>query len=159
MPVCINCGFDNLEGEIFCTKCGVALAALSLSTKKLGGEDDTLSAGSETLSADQVVMLHFDDFDDPLAIQVSNPTILGRVSGDVDGTLAVSLETFRASEQGVSRYHAKLVPEGHQLYIRDLGSTNHTFLNGERLADERDYALRDGDNVSLGRLKFKIFFK
>ena len=34
------------------------------------------------------------------------------------------------------------------LYAEDLGSTNGTYVNGQRLVAER--RLRDGDNVSIG---------
>lgn len=37
--------------------------------------------------------------------------------------------------------------------IKDLGSTNGTFLNGKRLGDEETY-LKDGDKIMLGQLYF-----
>lgn len=49
----------------------------------------------------------------------------------------------------VSTRHAEIVRGDTGWRIRDLGSTNGTFVNDERIAGER--ALRDGDVISLGR--------
>ncbi|MCA9059775.1 MAG: FHA domain-containing protein, partial [Planctomycetaceae bacterium] len=49
----------------------------------------------------------------------------------------------------VSSCHAELIrTQQNDLSIRDLGSTNGTFVNGERISGERQ--LRDGDLVEIG---------
>lgn len=53
----------------------------------------------------------------------------------------------RLADANVSREHAVFVREGAGWAIEDLGSTNGTYLNGERVAAER---LRDGDVISIG---------
>lgn len=156
MKLCLNCSYENAEGLIFCERCGVALGAVSVSTKNLGEGQDDLAAGSEYLSDDYVVMLHFAGNPDPVALQLDDELLLGR---STDGGTAFNLERFNALEQGVSRQHALLTREGNQLFIRDLGSTNATYLNGNRLLEGRDYALRDGDEIILGRLGLRLFFK
>lgn len=50
----------------------------------------------------------------------------------------------------VSRHHAQLRYKARRFWITDLGSTNGTFVNGERVSET---ALRDGDVVSLGGLE------
>ncbi len=47
-----------------------------------------------------------------------------------------------------SRRHAEVLPREGDWYVRDLGSTNGTFLNGERLGAERE--LRPGDAIQIG---------
>ncbi|HXK26231.1 MAG TPA: FHA domain-containing protein [Myxococcota bacterium] len=47
-----------------------------------------------------------------------------------------------------SRRHAEVYPEGADFYVRDLGSKNGTYLNGERL--ERAQQLRPGDRIGVG---------
>ena len=51
----------------------------------------------------------------------------------------------------VSRRHAVLERVGESWAIRDLGSTNGTSINGERVFGDR--ALRDGDEIILGRTR------
>jgi pSer/pThr/pTyr-binding forkhead associated (FHA) protein len=48
----------------------------------------------------------------------------------------------------VSRHHAEFTVEGDALVVRDLGSTNGTYVNGER-CDESVLAV--GDHVIIGR--------
>ncbi len=52
---------------------------------------------------------------------------------------------------GVSRVHAALERFGDTWCVRDLGSRNGTFVNGERIIGE--HALHSGDEVVLGRLR------
>ncbi|MDX1691521.1 MAG: FHA domain-containing protein [Acidimicrobiia bacterium] len=53
----------------------------------------------------------------------------------------------------VSRDHAAFIVEDRSLLLRDLGSTNGTYVNGER-ADEA--ALHPGDEVFIGRFHFTV---
>lgn len=55
------------------------------------------------------------------------------------------------SDPEVSRRHASITWERGQPVIRDLGSTNGTFVNGVRLTGPR--ALHDGDTVGLGKVQ------
>ncbi|KUH95203.1 peptide-binding protein [Mycolicibacterium acapulense] len=68
-----------------------------------------------------------------------------RVTLGKASTNAVSLE----HDETVSRLHAVLENLGFAWSIRDLGSRNGTFLNGERISAER--VLRSGDEVRLGK--------
>ena len=69
-------------------------------------------------------------------------TVLGR-----DNTADVILD-----DPGISRRHTEIrvTSDGPHLVasIRDLGSTNGTFVNGERIASQH---LADGDRISVGR--------
>jgi S1-C subfamily serine protease len=59
-------------------------------------------------------------------------------------------------DREVSARHAALIREGGQWVLRDLGSSNGTWVNGERVS--RDRTLRPGDELRLGpggpRLRF-----
>lgn len=56
-------------------------------------------------------------------------------------------------EDMVSRRHAKIVVNGEQISIQDLGSTNGTFVNGERI---KHAELNDGDRVLIGTSIIKL---
>lgn len=57
-------------------------------------------------------------------------------------------------ENSVSRLHAELRQEDGAWVLRDLGSTNGTFLDGERLGAPR--AVGDGQLVSIGNVGFVL---
>ena len=54
----------------------------------------------------------------------------------------------------VSGTHARIVREGGAYKVVDLGSTNGTKVNGQRLAPETPVALADGDAVQFGQTAF-----
>jgi sigma-B regulation protein RsbU (phosphoserine phosphatase) len=51
----------------------------------------------------------------------------------------------------LSRRHAEIEPRGGEFFLIDLGSTNGTFLNGERVVGERK--LHHGDLIKVGESK------
>ena len=50
-------------------------------------------------------------------------------------------------DRGVSRHHAEIINAGPSCTLRDLGSTNGTYVNGSTV---REHVLRDGDRISVG---------
>ena len=53
------------------------------------------------------------------------------------------------SDQTTSRRHAEMRPEGDDWILRDLGSSNGTYINGQRV--EKPIALKMGDQIRVGR--------
>jgi len=72
------------------------------------------------------------------------PLIVGRDPG-----LGLSL----VGESTVSRKHAEVVKSAGGVVVKDLGSTNGTFVNGARLQGE--VVLRAGDEVQFGAIRFR----
>ena len=56
-------------------------------------------------------------------------------------------------EDMVSRKHAKITTTGGQVLIQDLGSTNGTFVNGEKVRKQR---LKEGDRILVGTSILKL---
>lgn len=55
----------------------------------------------------------------------------------------------------ISRRHARLYLQGNGFVVEDLGSTNGTFVNGQRLLGP--YILRPGDTVTFGERLSVVF--
>ena len=53
----------------------------------------------------------------------------------------------------VSRLHCQLTATADALRVKDLGSTNGTFVNGKRITAS---VLRDGDRMTVGRVEFTV---
>jgi two-component system cell cycle response regulator len=60
---------------------------------------------------------------------------------------------IQIDQESISRNHSKIVNTGKSILVRDLGSTNGTYVNDEPI-DE--YVLRDGDLIKIGRTIFKF---
>src|SRR5439155_6059925 len=58
-------------------------------------------------------------------------------------------------EDMVSRKHAKITTDDKTVTIQDLGSTNGTFVNGEKV---RKVELKDGDRILIGTSIIKLVF-
>jgi CRP-like cAMP-binding protein len=61
--------------------------------------------------------------------------------------------------RSISRRHAKFVVRGDQVFLQeDIGTTNGTFLNGEKLQKGEFYAVHPGDEVQFGlvRTQFSV---
>jgi ABC-type multidrug transport system ATPase subunit/pSer/pThr/pTyr-binding forkhead associated (FHA) protein/uncharacterized membrane protein len=57
--------------------------------------------------------------------------------------------TLQIDSPGVSRKHARLTYQDNQYLVEDLGSSNGTFVNGERIS--RPWPLKNGDMIGIGR--------
>jgi Protein of unknown function (DUF3662)/FHA domain len=58
------------------------------------------------------------------------------------------------SDGNTSRHHAEIHRAGSGFVINDLGSTNGTFLNGERLTGDR--RINDGDIITVGSVSLRF---
>jgi two-component system, cell cycle response regulator len=59
--------------------------------------------------------------------------------------------TIQLADTSISRYHAFLgTDEEGEVRLTDLGSTNGTFLNGQRLAENTPVRIHDGDRLQFG---------
>jgi hypothetical protein len=76
-------------------------------------------------------------------IYPDKPIVVGR-SSDLDMVLV---------EDMVSRKHARIAMGGEGIMIEDLGSTNGTFVNGEKVKKAK---LKEGDRVLIGTSILKV---
>jgi pSer/pThr/pTyr-binding forkhead associated (FHA) protein len=60
---------------------------------------------------------------------------------------------------GVSRSHAKIVRQGKEFLIEDLGSRNGTLVNDRRLLPKGSCPLRHGDSIQVGRSMLRLFLR
>lgn len=61
---------------------------------------------------------------------------------------------LRPNSEMVSRHHCVFSLDDFSVRLRDLGSTNGTFVNGTRITKET--VLSDSDHVVIGNLEFKL---
>jgi hypothetical protein len=61
--------------------------------------------------------------------------------------------TFQIADASVSSHHAEVVLKGTDILIRDLNSTNGTYINGEKIAE---MILKPGQVLKFGQVELKI---
>lgn len=177
MNKCPNCGHENRAGEIICSNCGTNLLTgeKPTETKKLdekSKDDLTTEFGDEILSTESSssveifpsnATLRLEIVGSPLPINVkfSKPTLtLGRRDPATGALPDIDLAPFAGYRMGVSRRHSQIrrTEEGY-LELFDLGSSNGTFLNGQRLNSHTPYRLNNYDRVALGQIVFQVVFR
>lgn len=93
---------------------------------------------------------------DVIEQEANAPMILGRRGS---GKIAqIDLTAHHAHELGVSRNHAMIEPADGRVMVKDLGSTNGTRLNGEKLEPMTGHEISNGDVIKLGRMHIRVYF-
>jgi len=91
-----------------------------------------------------------------MSVPIKGPRLTGRMPDGrvaefaLDGKTTLGrhpANTLRLADREVSKEHATIEKMGNNFLLRDLGSSNGTFVNGRRV---RELRLRDGDEIALG---------
>ncbi|MCC6957949.1 MAG: FHA domain-containing protein [Anaerolineales bacterium] len=172
MITCPHCGNKELEGALFCKECGSQLLIES-EEKKTSRIDVNSEAGlyptsrqplySSGLgyapSSDALVTLHLSGLDVYIPIMEEGEVIIGRSSEGQPMIPDIDLGKYKAFQSGVSRMHAAIRLFGNQILISDLGSSNGTSVNETKLEPYSPHPLKNGDVITLGRMRIEVITK
>lgn len=84
-------------------------------------------------------------------------TLAGTRIAVPDGGLGIGRSTDNAlviHDEGVSRYHGRLLFENGSLWLQDAGSRNGMFVNGTRVTGHK--ALKVGDSITIAQHTFEL---
>ncbi len=178
---CPNCGSANTPDEIVCVHCGLTLGGFHAPDESTRPEIARLASATARAAIERSLVVAppaAPTLESPIvrpepSARDSRPLKPNGGSGPLDGLQLPAPEVLSAYPEGVasirfgydhecdvviplpqvSARHAQIGRDGHRYVIRDLGSTNGTFVNGHRV----DIALlRVGDQISLGSYEFKF---
>jgi len=82
--------------------------------------------------------------------------LTGRTYELKNGTTTVGRvpdNAFEIAEASVSSHHAELTLRGNDVAVKDLGSTNGTFINGEKIEEG---VLKPGQILRLGMIEMRL---
>ncbi|NMC54363.1 MAG: FHA domain-containing protein [Chloroflexi bacterium] len=170
MVICPKCHTEQPDGALFCNECGAQLVSLdAFEFKTLNSEDspelftspltdlpDVELEDDISMMAQSEVSLLLLDSGKMIHLSGKREFSLGRVA---EGQLIlpdIDLSPFDAYAQGVSRLHASIKISPRIVILSDLGSSNGTRVNGQRIGPHIDYPINHGDLVALGKLRIKI---
>jgi len=73
----------------------------------------------------------------------ADKTTIGRVEDNV----------FQIAEPSVSSHHCEVLLRGNDIMVKDLNSTNGTFINGEKISES---PLKPGQILRLGQVEIRL---
>jgi len=169
---CPVCGADNLFKETYCRNCGFMLipegseASEQLLVNSTPEKEQSVvrsepaptpSASPEKISAYETATtlnspgrLVSAATNTSLALPAQTDIVIGRQDAERGIYPDIDLSPQGSVASSVSRQHARLYVQGHQVFVEDLNSTNSTFLNRRRLQPGQRYLLNQGDELRLG---------
>jgi hypothetical protein len=166
--VCSRCQHKNMIGALICENCGALLiieqSTRAKETRKFSPDEDTtpsapVAQGTRTFEASaKLSLLLGEGIEREVELADGGEVTIGRADKHTSAQPTVNLNELRAWEYGVSRLHVAIRRSGADLYLFDLGSTNGTFLNGERLQPREPTPLHHKDQVRLGRFEIVVSF-
>lgn len=159
---CPRCNSPLVAGLSVCRICGFKLKE-EASTRKVPNVANIVGqveASSTLFGPDNKLALYIPSASHTITLIPTYCTVLGRFDPGGSTPPDLDLTPYGAFQRGVSRRHAAIYREEEGiLTVVDLGSSNHTFLNGEQLISRESYVLCDGDEVRLGDLILNIYFR
>jgi serine/threonine protein kinase len=135
---CIHCGHEMALDDVYCAFCGQKQSRKT--TAKL------IVMGTTEMSAQ-------------FPLNEEGESLIGRVDPNRGIRPEVDLSRYDPAAR-VSRRHAKIIAQGSQFFLEDLGSANGTFINSTtgqvRLSQGKPHALASGDELRLGETTLKF---
>jgi serine/threonine-protein kinase len=136
VQACVQCGRELGPDDFFCAYCG------------------TRQPSKRTTA--RLVVLGTNEMTAQFAINAQGESLIGRMDPNRGIRPEVDLSKYDPAAR-VSRRHARIVVQGTQFFIEDLGSANGTFINGSmKLAQGKPHLLMSGDELKLGETTLKF---
>jgi hypothetical protein len=133
---CPGCGHSNRQTARFCVACGYSWVPL---------RPAILRVVEPVRAAWEMPIAH-------------NPMLLGRAS-EAEGYQPDFDMTFYDDGDYVSRRHARITKGRAGYFVTDLGSSNGTTVNGQRLVPHRARMLRNGDRIKVGLVVIQFWLR
>ena len=167
MKICPSCTFANMEGVFFCDDCGQPLYGSFnvVSTRKMEAVVAVAPAYTQPMEPlmrmvpTNSIVFKVHGVTEPIVLPPQNEMLLGRTDPIANIRPAIDFTTLGGVEHGVSRSHAVIRRSDNNMLLVDLGSVNGTHINGYQLTPNMPRVLHDGDEIQLGKLAMRVYFK
>ena len=158
---CGACGANNPPGVAFCEDCGASLSEtpppavptefsppVSYDPAPVGVQPPQPVAAPVA----QARLIHTTGKEFPL---LKDNILMGRRS-PVDGVFPEVDLTDVDTESYISRKHGRITRTEEGFFFEDLGSSNGSFFNGNRVQAHVQQALKEGDSLRLGKTELLV---
>ena len=166
MVKCPICQRENPENTLLCNECGAYLLGgngnetdlLPVSGVTWMNREETTGAPGVDVTSPLSLKLTIPDSGRDVEVPLTKEVTIGRLDPTSASFPDVDLTRDDALDKGISRRHAKITRRGREVFIEDLGSMNGTFVNRKKLTPYLPEALRNGDQLQLGKLMLRVSF-
>ena len=166
MVKCPVCQRENPENTLLCNECGAYLLGgngnetdlLPVSGVTWMNREETTGAPGVDVTSPLSLKLTIPDSGRDVEVPLTKEVTIGRLDPTSASFPDVDLTRDDALDKGISRRHAKITRRGREVFIEDLGSMNGTFVNRKKLTPYLPEALRNGDQLQLGKLMLRVSF-
>lgn len=127
-------------------------------------DSESVPLNSEFFGTDSVLVLRVRGTTESFEVRPQksdHEMIIGRSTQGSAMAPDVDLKNTKASDLGVSRLHLTVRYDAHNnaIMVTDLGSSNGTYINGQRMLAKEVRVLRHGDELRLGKLVMAVSFR
>ena len=162
-PICKN---KNDRDAIICVHCGASLEINfpeSATTRTTDVQTTFTGKAGEWLYDESVIpvgsiAVYVEGASKPVFLSSEKEFLVGR-KVDENSEVLLDLSTLGGYHLGLSRLHALIRRNAHGYEIMDLGSSNGTWLNDERLVAHRPYPLTNGSQLRLARMRLFVVYR
>jgi len=126
---------------------------LDLEKRKSGKIEKALSRATVTFP--DILLSGSDHNGDPIRVKINGTALIRSEEGQILGREAAEVD-YVLNPLEISRQHIRLLVINNTLTAIDLNSNNGTAINDEVLTPGREYALGDGDMLSLASIELSV---
>lgn len=167
--ICPACNESNVLEAVVCRRCGAALEDPFMDpgfkTKRTNIQAVADSSREwtidETAAPHHGIAIYIEREIKPAFIDSRAEFVMGRRPETTAENSADLLDfsPLGGYGQGLSRRHAAIRRTEHGYEILDLGSSNGTWLNDERLTPNKYYSLASGSHLRLGSMRLFVLYR
>lgn len=163
---CSVCKFENESDATVCANCQTPLKdahTAQITTKRLSDNSSILSKTEieglikSSIPVKGLTIYILNNGELIIVEEEQAELILGRKTADSIDTAGYLLN-IGAYDGFVSRRHAKIIRSEHCYEIMDLGSSNGTWLDKQRLVPSKYYPLHSGAQIQLGHIQILVHY-
>jgi pSer/pThr/pTyr-binding forkhead associated (FHA) protein/DNA-directed RNA polymerase subunit RPC12/RpoP len=149
VKVCANCGAEITPEMKFCSECGARLDHMQTTASYAPAFEEEAGETSHTAGVDGAALIELDQVEGTAGRRMHD------IKEDVVTVGRGPESSIFLDDVTVSRKHAEIERGERGYRIRDAGSLNGTYVNRVRV-DAVD--LRNGDEIQVGKYRFKFVF-
>ena len=146
VELCNHCGAPVESDQDYCMNCGAPLRPI----RSKQDDDDDVTVLIDVEDDGNVACLQY--FENGLARRIHLHHGITRI-GSKDRN-----NNYVLPSRKVSKEHAEVIKEGTRYFIKDLNSTNGTYLNGstERMEADRKVEIHNGDRIRMADIELVL---